>query len=93
MDDVYDALREHLDNLPAGFPSTESGVEIRILKRLFTPAEAELAVHLRPKLEPAAVIAERAGMSEEGWHSVSKPEKDHPPTWRPSLLCVSGNIM
>ena len=58
MDDVYHALREHLDSLPAGFPSTESGVEIRILKRLFTPAEAGLAVHLRPKLEPAAVIAE-----------------------------------
>ena len=65
MDDVYHALREHLDSLPAGFPSTESGVEIRILKRLFTPAEAGLAVHLRPKLESAVVIAERAGMSEQ----------------------------
>lgn len=65
MDDVYHALREHLDSLPSGFPPTESGVEIRILKRLFSPEEASLAVHLRPKLEPAAVIAERAGMSEQ----------------------------
>jgi electron transport complex protein RnfB len=64
MNDVYYALREHLDSLPAGFPSTESGVEIRILKRLFSPEEASLAVHLRSKLEPAAVIAARAGMTE-----------------------------
>ncbi len=64
MKEVYQALREHLDSLPAGFPATESGVEIRILKRLFTPEEAALAVHLRPKMEPAGVIAERAGMTE-----------------------------
>ena len=40
MPDVYTRLREHLDRLPAGFPATESGVELRILKRLFTPDEA-----------------------------------------------------
>ncbi|MBL7203674.1 MAG: 4Fe-4S binding protein [Desulfobacteraceae bacterium] len=65
MGDVYQALRVHLDNLPGGFPPTESGVEIRILKRLFSPEEAEFATHLRPKPEPATVIEERAGMSEE----------------------------
>ena len=40
MTDVYQDLARHLDNLPAGFPRTETGVEIRILKRLFTPREA-----------------------------------------------------
>jgi electron transport complex protein RnfB len=65
MNDAYQALREHLDSLPAGFPATESGVEIRILKRLFTLKEAALAVHLRAKLEPARVIAERAGVTEQ----------------------------
>lgn len=65
MQDVYENLRAHLDTLPGGYPPTESGVEIRILKRLFTPDEAELARHLSPKLEPAAVIAGRAGLSEE----------------------------
>ncbi|MBW1800017.1 MAG: 4Fe-4S binding protein [Deltaproteobacteria bacterium] len=65
MGDVYQELREHLDRLPGGFPPTETGVEIRILKRLFNPEEAALARHLRPKPEPAAVIAERAEMSEQ----------------------------
>jgi ferredoxin len=65
MGDVYKELREHLHRLPSGFPSTESGVEMRILKRLFSPREAELAKHLRPKPEPAIVIAERAGISEQ----------------------------
>jgi ferredoxin len=32
--------------MPIGFPATESGVEIRILKHLFTPEEAEVALAL-----------------------------------------------
>jgi NAD-dependent dihydropyrimidine dehydrogenase PreA subunit len=43
---VYQDLRKHLDNQAVGFPATKSGVEIRILKRLFTPEEAALAMHL-----------------------------------------------
>ncbi|MBE2223324.1 MAG: 4Fe-4S ferredoxin, partial [Anaerolineae bacterium] len=39
--DIYQQLAHHLDDLPAGYPATESGVELRILRRLFTPAEAE----------------------------------------------------
>jgi ferredoxin len=65
MTDVYRRLRDHLDSLPAGFPATETGVELRILKRLFTPDEAELAAFVSMKLEPAAAIAVRAGLSEE----------------------------
>jgi len=65
MDVVYRALREHLDALPGGFPPTESGVEIRILKRLFTPQEAKMATSLKPKPEPVAAIAERAGTAED----------------------------
>ena len=42
MADVYQELREHLDSLPSGFPPSESCVEIRILRRLFSPEEAEL---------------------------------------------------
>jgi Fe-S-cluster-containing hydrogenase component 2 len=44
--DVYRKLQQHLDKMPVGFPATESGVELRILKRLFTPEEAEIALLL-----------------------------------------------
>ncbi len=63
--DVYDKLREHLDKLPGGYPATDSGVEIRILKRLFTPEQAELALSTTLMPEPAGAIAQRAGISEE----------------------------
>ena len=43
---VYRDLQKHPDRLPAGFPPTESGVEIRILKHLFTPEEAKMAIEL-----------------------------------------------
>lgn len=63
--DVYEQLSAHLDRLPAGFPKTPSGVEIRILKRLFTPEEARLAQLLTLRPEGVDRIAKRAGMEPE----------------------------
>jgi electron transport complex protein RnfB len=58
--DIYHKLRQHLDDLPGGYPPTESGVELRILRRLFTAEEAALALHLTLLEEEAPVIARRA---------------------------------
>jgi len=44
--DIYRKLQQRLDTLPIGYPATESGVEIRILKALFTPKEAEIGVKM-----------------------------------------------
>ena len=64
-EDVYLRLREFLNNMPGGYPETESGVEIRILEKFFTPEQAEMTMHLTPIPEPVSAIAERAGMDEE----------------------------
>jgi Fe-S-cluster-containing hydrogenase component 2 len=56
---VYRRLQEHLDALPVGYPATESGVELRILKRLFTPEEAEVALGLSAAPEPVQKIQRR----------------------------------
>jgi len=61
VSDIYDRLRERLDMFPQGFPRTESGVELEILRRLFTPSQAELMFGLRPFPEKVADIAERVG--------------------------------
>ncbi len=65
MQDVYKKLALHLDRTPSGFPETESGVELRILKQLFTEEEADLALSLVLILEPVSAIAERAGKKPE----------------------------
>jgi electron transport complex protein RnfB len=57
--DLYKHLAEQLDQLPNGFPPTEDGAELRLLARLFTPEEANLASHLLIKLESAAEISAR----------------------------------
>jgi len=59
----YEKLAQHLEKLPGGFPPSDSGVELRLLKRLFTPEEADLAVHLTLDHEEARVIANRAGLN------------------------------
>ena len=41
-EEIYQQLARHLDDLPGGFPPTKSGVELRILRRLFTPEQASL---------------------------------------------------
>ncbi len=58
--DIYEKLAKHLDELPAGFPRTESGVEMRILRRLFTPEDAEFAIYLTLIPEEPRVISRRA---------------------------------
>lgn len=60
--EAYLRLREHLDRLPGGYPATDSGIELRILRRLFTPEETELAVHLTLLAEEPRVVARRAGL-------------------------------
>ena len=62
---VYERLARHLDELPGGFPPTESGVELRILRRLFTSEEAGCALHLTLIPEEARVVARRAGIPSE----------------------------
>lgn len=59
-DDVYQQLAVHLDHLPGGFPATPEGIELQILRLLFTPEEAALAVHLTLIPEQPEVIAYRA---------------------------------
>ncbi|MCP4748980.1 MAG: 4Fe-4S dicluster domain-containing protein [Desulfobacteraceae bacterium] len=64
MTDIYQKLATHLNNLPAGYPATESGVELRILKRLFSRKEAQTALGLTMITEPASGIAKRLGKTE-----------------------------
>jgi electron transport complex protein RnfB len=59
-DAVYRRLARTLDALPNRFPSTESGVELKLLAKLFTEEEAALACVMRLTAEPAAEIAKRA---------------------------------
>jgi NAD-dependent dihydropyrimidine dehydrogenase PreA subunit len=62
MSDVaYQQLAEVLNTLPNGFPPTEDGIEIRILKRIFDPDEAELFCSLKLTFETPEQIAQRTG--------------------------------
>jgi ferredoxin len=75
---VFRKLQERLDKYSLGFPATESGVELRILRELFSEEDAELFLALTPQLEspesaatrlnrPAGDIAERLeDMSQRG---------------------------
>jgi len=56
---VYRDLQKFLDTLPGGFSATESGSDIRLLKYLFTPKEAKIAMHLSMKPETAKQIHNR----------------------------------
>ena len=59
--EVYQKLREKLDQYSCGFPLTESGVEFKILERIFTEEEAEMFLGLNLELETAEEIARRLG--------------------------------
>ena len=65
MLDVYERLRKRMDDLGTGFPATDSGVELKILKWLFTEEEADLFTKLTPLLETAEEVAGRTGSEVE----------------------------
>jgi len=56
---VYYDLREQLDQYSMGFPTTQSGVEMKILEKLFSEEEAELYLNLSMMLEAPEAIAKR----------------------------------
>ncbi len=51
---VYRRLAGQFDATPNCFPATESGAELRLLAKSFSPQEAELASAMRLTLETAA---------------------------------------
>jgi len=59
--EIYQRLRRELDRLPIPFPATKSGVELRLLRKLFTREEAEIALHLSAIPERASKIHKRLG--------------------------------
>lgn len=58
-DKVYRDLQKFLDTLPGGFSATETGSDISLLKCLFTPEEAGVAMQLSMKPESVKQIHER----------------------------------
>jgi NAD-dependent dihydropyrimidine dehydrogenase PreA subunit len=64
---VYHQLRKEIDErMPVGLPVSEDQSEIDVLKQLFTPEEAALAIHLSALPEPLRKIHKRinkAGLS------------------------------
>lgn len=66
-DKLYQDLRAHLDKSTGSFPTTESGVEIEMLKDLFNPEEARIAKEISTfnpeSLDKIHKYVTKAGMS------------------------------
>ena len=63
--DVYEKLARVLDLLPGGYPQTKSGIELQILRKIFSLEEALMATKMTGTMEPVDTIAARANLSEE----------------------------
>ncbi|MBN1165206.1 MAG: hypothetical protein JXB45_11550 [Candidatus Krumholzibacteriota bacterium] len=62
IDKYYDDLAEALNRLPNSFPRTASNIELLLLRKIFSPAEARLAAQMTIEKEGAAEIAARTGL-------------------------------
>ena len=71
-DDVYRGLAQALDGLSVGYPATESGVELRLLAKIFAPGEATLAASMSAHPELAADIATRIDLDEKAAYRLLK---------------------
>lgn len=64
-DEVYERLADQINALPSSFPRTQSGIEIRLLKKLYRPDQASLAAQMGRKMESAEEISARLGLPVE----------------------------
>lgn len=55
---AYRKLQRHLNRQAVGFPATRSGIEIKLLKHIFSPKDAEIATCLDYRPEPLDTIFE-----------------------------------
>lgn len=60
-EDIFRQLQQRLDLYSMGFPATETGIEITILKKLFNQKDAEMFLNMSPKLEDPESVAQRLG--------------------------------
>ena len=65
--EAFVRLADALDRLPNGFPRTESGVELEVLKWMFTPEEAKIASILGREMESYIDISEKIDDFIEAW--------------------------
>ncbi len=65
MENIYTLLQQKLNDLSTGFPATKSKVEIRILKQLFSEADAELFIELTQMLHLPEDVAKQLGRDKE----------------------------
>ena len=60
-EDIFRILQQRLDLYSMGFPATETGIEIKILKKLFNEKDAEMFLNMSPMLENPESVAQRLG--------------------------------
>jgi len=58
-------LQRRLDQYSMGFPATASGIELKILRRLFSGDDADLFLCMTHQLEAPGAVAARLGRPEE----------------------------
>ncbi|MCJ7682958.1 MAG: 4Fe-4S binding protein [Desulfobacteraceae bacterium] len=63
--EIYKKLQEQLDQYSCGYPTTDSGVEFKILERLFTEEESEMFLSLSQMAETPEEVAQRLGRDPE----------------------------
>lgn len=76
-DEVFEKLADALDRLPNGFPRTRSGVEIPMLKKIFSVEEAAVACHMGRDHETIECIAGRTGHAPDDMKKILKHMVKH----------------
>jgi electron transport complex protein RnfB len=64
-ENVYRSLAKRLDEIPNGFASSGSGIELELLAKMYAPEEARLASVMKLTPEPASEIGARVDVDRD----------------------------
>ena len=59
MNDIHEQLRDRLEKMATGYPATENGVELKILRQLFSKEDADIFLKMETSPETVQQVALR----------------------------------
>jgi electron transport complex protein RnfB len=62
MEDIYNELARKLNSMPQGYPTTASGVELKILRKIYSHEDAAIALKLSAAPETLEEAAQHLGL-------------------------------
>jgi hypothetical protein len=74
MNDIHERLRDRLEMMATGYPATANGVEIKILRQLFSEEDADLFLKMEARSDKKALAKSSMNLG-KAWKNLKQVDQ------------------